>query len=196
MDPAGLINVLSAIHPLSVDFKQALEKELIALSLPKNHILLEAPKIAAYAYFLENGFAMSYTFNEGEKQVEAFWKPGQLVVSSQSFFEQAASMENIQLVEKSDLLCLSYGSIEKLFEKYPEAHTIYRKMMIRHYTYSRARIRDLQQLSTLQRLEKLLTVFPGLEQKVSQDSIASYLGITPQSLSRMKKRQLRGSPHP
>jgi len=189
MDTGGLFKVLSAIHPLSEDFKAAVEKELIPLSLHKNHILLQSPKISEHAYFLEKGFAMAYSFEEGRKITEAFWRSGQIMMSSNSFFEQVPAMEYIQLMEKSDLLCISYGGMQRMFEQYPEANAIYRIIMNRHYAHSRGRVHDLQYLSAWQRLEKLLNTFPDIEQLVPQDCIASYLGITPQSLSRLKRQK-------
>lgn len=185
----ALFKVLSDIHPLSEAFKKTIEEELIPLSLPKNHLLLEAPKIAGHAYFLEKGFAMAYSFEEGRKITEAFWRSGQIMVSSHSFFEQVPSMEFIQLMEKSDLFCISYAGVERMFELHPETHAIYRVIMSRHYTHTRGRVRDMQYLSALRRFEKLLNIFPGIEQIVPQDSIASYLGITPQSLSRLKRHK-------
>src|SRR5687768_9326818 len=99
MDTKELFKVLAEIYPLSGGFKESLEKELIQLSLPQNHLLLEAPKIADHAYFLNKGFAMGYTFVNGKKSIEAFWKAGQIIVSSNSFFEQLPSLEYIQLMQ-------------------------------------------------------------------------------------------------
>lgn len=188
MNAEGLFEVLAAYHPLSDAFKHALEKELIPLSLPKNHLLLEAPKIATHAFFLEEGFAMSYSFLNGRKVTENFWKAKQIIVAFESFFEQAPSMECIQLMRKSDVLCISYESVQKMFEAFPEAGQINRVIMNRHYAQSRARMRDMQRLNAMQRLEKLLATFPDIEMIVSQDAIASYLGITAQSLARIKRK--------
>src|SRR3989337_558433 len=99
MNTAELFKVLSGIYPLSERFKRSLEKELNALTLPKNYLLLEAPKIADQAYFLNKGFAMAYSYHDGKKYIEAFWKSGQIMVSSNSFFEQVPSMEYIQLMD-------------------------------------------------------------------------------------------------
>ena len=189
MNAEGLFNVLAAYHPLSDEFKNALEKELILLSLPKNHILLEAPKIATHAFFLDKGFAMSYSFLNGKKVTEDFWKSKQIMVAFESFFEQTPSMESIQLMRKSDVLYISYDSVQKMFELFPEAQRIYRGIMNRHYAQSRTRIRDMQRMKAKQRLEKLLAGFPNIEVIVSQDAIASYLGITAQSLARIKRKQ-------
>lgn len=189
MNTDGLFKVLSAIHPLSDDFKESLMKELIALSLPKHHLLLEAPKIAEHVYFIENGFAISYTFREGKKLIEAFWKSGQIMTSANSFYEQVPSMEYIQLAEKCDLLCLSRVRLQHLFDLHQEAHFLYHKIMNKHYAQCLARIHDIQRLSALQRFETLLKLYPDIEQIISQDSIASYLGIAPQSLSRLKRQK-------
>lgn len=189
MNVDGLFNVLAAYHRLSDDFKEALEQELIPLSLPKNHLLLEAPRISTHAFFLDKGFAMSYSFLNGKKVTENFFKAGQIMVAFESFFEQTPSMEFIQLMKKSDILCISYDSVQKMFERFPEAQRIYRSIMNRHYSQSRARIRDMQRLTASQRLQKLLAAFPNIEMIVSQDAIASYLGITAQSLARIKRKE-------
>ena len=189
MNTDALFKVLSAIHPISEDFKASLKEELIPLSLPKNYLLLEAPRIAEFVYFIENGFAMSYTFQEGKKLTEAFWKSGQIMTSANSFFEQVLSMEYIQLVEKSELLCVSRAGVQRLFDQHREAHFLYHKIMNKHYVHCRARIHDIQLLSASQRFETLLKLFPDIEQAITQESIASYLSITPQSLSRLKRER-------
>lgn len=180
--------MLSEIHPISGDFKDALEKELTPLTLPKNYMLLEAPRIADFAYFLDSGFAMSFVFADGRRVVEEFWQPGQIILSSSSFFEQVRSKESIQLITRSDVLSISYTGVQRMFREYPEAQILYRIIMNRHYENCRARTHDLQRLTARQRFEKLLAAYPDIEQLVPQDYIASYLGITPQSLSRLKKK--------
>jgi len=182
-----LFQVLSAIHPLSEDFKSALAREITHLSLPNYYLLLEAPKIAEHAYFLANGFAITYTFINGKKQIEYLWTVGQIVVSARSFFEQVPSKEFIQLVKQSEVLYISYASTIRLLETFPEANFIYRVIMNQYLENSRERIRDLQHLNAVERYQKLSTSFPHIEQIISQEYIASYLGIAPQSLSRLKK---------
>jgi CRP-like cAMP-binding protein len=189
MSADKLFHVLSSIHPLSSPFKNAIEKELTLVAFPKNYLLLEAPKIADHIYFLNHGFAMCYTYDRGIKQVEGFWKAQQLIVSPKSFFEQIPAKEFIQLMQQSDVLCMSQAALLRLFDTFSEAHIIYRVLMNRHYECSRQRIRDLQNLNAVERHEKLLSVFSNIEQIIPQEQIASYLGITPQSLSRIKRQR-------
>ena len=188
MNTDRLFQVLSAIHPVSEKFKKAIEKELTHVSLPKNYMLLEAPRIAEYAYFLESGFAMSYTFMEGDKQVEGFWVSGQILVPAKSFFEQVPSAEFIQLMDQSEVLCMSYAGVSRLFDAFPEANKISRAVINQYYENSLGRIRDMQRLTSMQRYARLINTFPRIEQVIPQEYIASWLGITPQSLSRIKRR--------
>jgi CRP-like cAMP-binding protein len=182
-----LFQVLSAIHPLSEDLKQAIKKEITSLSLPSHHLLLEAPRIADHAYFLDTGFAMSYTFMKGKKQIGNFWVAGQIVLSAKSFFERVPSKEFIQLMTQSDVLCINLDGVLRLFDSFPEANYIYRVVMNQYYEQSRERIHELQYMTSLERYEKLIHSFPNIEQLIPQEFIASYLGIAPQSLSRIKK---------
>lgn len=187
MNTDKLFSVLASIHPISSGFRKAVEKVLTPLSLPKYHLLLEATRISECAYFLDEGFAMSYTFVKGKKQVEWFWNSGQIMVSARSFFEQVPSQEFIQLRTPTELLCVTHDSVLHLFRTFPEAHFIYRVIMNQYYEHSRERTRDLQHLTAVERYEKLIRYFPNVEQYVTQKHIASYLGIAPQSFSRIKR---------
>lgn len=185
----NLFRVLQAIHPMSDDFKNWLEKELIHLTLPKNKPLLDIPQISEFIYFLNKGFAISFSYYHHRKITEAFWKSGQIMLSFESFFDQTPSREVILIAEDSELLCISYASVQRMFELYPEAQHVYRGIMNEHYKQSRKRVMDMQRLSALERFKNLLEEFPDIELIVSQDAIASYLGIAAQSLSRLKRQQ-------
>lgn len=187
MNLARLFEVLSALHPLSDKFKRALENEITTLSLPKNYLLLEAPAVASYAYFLNNGFAMAYTFVKGQKKVADFWEPYQIIVPFKSFFEQTHSTEFVQLMSQSDVLFLSHTSQLMLLKNFPEVNILCRKIMHLYYEDCRSRLQDIQWMTTSERYLKLRHQFQGIEQVISQEDIASYLGIAPQSLSRIKK---------
>lgn len=188
MNLEKLFEVLSAIQPLSGSFKVALEKEMVRLSLPKDYFLLEAPKVSEHAYFIEEGFALSYTFVRGKKQIEQFFSSGQIVVSPKSFFERLPSDEFIQLMEQSEVLHIRHDSVVQLLQSFPEANAIYRVVMNQYLEQFKIRMHDMQHLNALERFRKLRESFPRIEQIIPQEYLASYLGIAPQSLSRLKKK--------
>lgn len=187
MNLEKLFQVLSAMCPLSEEFKDALQQSLILLSLPKHHILHEAPKIVDHAYFLQKGFIISYRFTDGKKQIENFWKEGDIIISPTSFFNRAPSKEFIHLMQASEVLCISHEGVLKLFANHEEANFIYRKVMNQYYEQARERLYDLQHLTTVERYQKMMLDFPQIEALVPSEYVASYLGMERQSLSRVKR---------
>lgn len=192
MNLEKLFQVLSAMYPLSEEFKDALHHSLTLLSLPKHHLLLEAPKISDHAFFLQKGFMISYRFTEGRKQIENFWKEGDIIISPTSFFDRIPSKEFIHLMQASEVLCISHEGVMKLFAHHVEANFIYRKVMNQYYELARERLYDLQHLTAGERYKKMLTSFPQIETLVPSEYVASYLGMERQSLSRVKREIGRG----
>lgn len=188
MDTHRFFQLLETFHPLGDAFKQFLEAHVIPLSLPAHHILLDIPKVASHVYFLHEGFAISYTLTATGKITENFWKSGQLIVAFESFIEQKASLEVIQLVKPSTLLGISYDTLTQSLARFPDAQELYRKILNQHYIHLRSRLRHMKTSSHAAQYTRLLQVFPGLELIVSQQAIATYLGIAPQTLGRIKRK--------
>jgi len=188
MNINNLLAHLESFHPLSDEFKKFLTENAIPLSFPKRHILLDVLKVASHVYFLNEGFAMSYTLSADGKITENFWKPGQIVVAFESFFEQKPSMEVIQLLKPSQLLAISHETTEQLLARFPEARSLSRTMMYWHYAHVRRRLQSMKSSDHAEQYNKLLRIFPDLELIVSQRAIATYLGIAPQSLARIRRK--------
>jgi len=188
MNTQTLFQVLERIHPLPDDFKKALENELQPVAYPKGYLLVQEHSIANNAYFLEKGFSVAYHFHDTRKIATRFWKENEIILSPKSFFEQLKSEETIQLTMDSELLLISYQSVNKLFENFSVANFLSRAITARFHATSEQSIVDLHHLSAWKRYIKLIKNYPGIELKASQDIIASYLNITPQSLSRLKRK--------
>lgn len=189
METERLFQLLSSIHPLTSNFKKALEKELQFVTYPKGHSLVQPLSIASHAYFLEKGFAASYHYHDNRKIVTTFWQSGEIIVSPKSFFEQSAANENIQLTTDGELLCISYSSVAKLSETFHIANILSRVILSQYHAKSEGRIIDLYHLDGWERYQKLLRSYPNIELHVPQDFIASYLHLTAQSLSRLRKKR-------
>lgn len=178
--------MLSAMHFLPADFKEALKNELKYVTYPRGHYLVQAHTAAHHSYFMENGFAVAYQFRQDRRIVTDFWQPGEMILSPESFFRQVPTDEIIQLTTDSQLLSLSYHSANKLLGEHHVANLLARDITSEYLTKSQERIVDFHTLKAWERYTKLLKIYPGIELNVSQELIASYLNITPQSLSRLK----------
>ncbi len=183
--------VLESYHPLTPAFKEALHQHLEEVALPKNHLLLEPGRVASHAYFLISGHVMTYRYHREEKFIERFWHPNDIVFGADSFFDQIPAEEFMELLTPCTLLHIGYSNVRHLLDTFPEADVIYRKILSSHYHCCRKRLEDHLFLTAAQRYEQLHDRFAIVEQLLPQEQIAAYLGIAPQSLSRIKK-QLRG----
>ncbi len=187
MNRHDLFDVLSAIHPLSQDFERSIREEIIPATFERNHILLDVPRVADFVYFIQSGVAMSYSVEKKKKVVDCFWQGGQIMTSVSSFCGDAPTTVTIQLMSDSDLLCLNKEGLNRLLDKHPEAHLLYHKIIARYHKKCQKRIQEIQRRSAAARFDSLVKSYPDIEQFVPQENIASYLGITPQSLSRIKR---------
>lgn len=186
METGKLFQLLSKFHPLSPDFKEALEKECRQVFFQKGHHLLQAHTAAHHAFFLAGGFAVGYRYQKLQRVVTDFWQPGEIVFSPKSFFEQLPGDDIIELTVDSELLSISYESFVKLVEVFPVAGRLARSITADYYAKSEERIVDMHTLDAWERYAKLVNAYPSVELCVSQELIASYLNITRQSLSRLK----------
>ena len=151
--------------------------------------MIQALSTANQAYYLEKGFAVAYHYSENSRIVTAFWQQGEIIVSPKSFCEQSPSNENIQLTINGELHGLSYRSVTKLFETFQVANTLAQVIISRYHADSEERIIDLHKLDAWESYTKLIRKYPRIELNASQELIASYLNITPQSLSRLKRKR-------
>lgn len=177
------------MHLLTEEFKKQLEEALFSISLPRNHFLLVEGQRPPYAYFLERGLLISFTYRHGHKTIARLWEEGSILFFYKSFFYQAPARENIQLLEDSSFLCITNEHMRRLFDAYPLLSNILSRAVIMGYSgHYEERVVDLLSKPVRERYLDLLKAHPGIEQKVSQKTIAEYLGIIPSSFSRLKKR--------
>lgn len=183
-----LIEILSGYTPLSLTFKDDLKQSLVRMLLPKHHSIQKAPQVPTHLYYLESGFAITFRFADGQKAIDQFWKPGQIIGLTSSFCLQRPSFQFVQLVADSSVLHLSYADVQRLLTTYSESAQIGKSLWLEYFDFSQQRLQDLRTMLVVDQHRKLLAEYPGVEQYVPQEQIASYLGITPQSLSRIKRQ--------
>lgn len=184
---ASLADVLKKIHPYSKKCKEALDQSVSTVFHPRGYFLAHSDSVPDYVYFLEKGFAVSYRYHKDVKVVTAFWKPGEIILSPKSFFSRTKSEELIQLAMDSQLKSLSWDATRNFCNNFKEANIYARTLAIIYNSRSEQLITDLHLLTAEEHYLKLIRTYPRIEGIVSQELISSYLNITPQSLSRIKK---------
>lgn len=158
------------------------------LSIPPKTILLEEGKIADRLYLIRKGCLRLFFYNEGKDITFQFFFEGDFVASFDSLYKRKPSLFSLESIEPTEVSVVKRDVFYNLIEKTPSLRQVYEEKLIdRFRVYQQlflSRIKNTPQ----QRYEELLKEYPNIIQRVPQHYIASYLGITPVSLSRIRNR--------
>lgn len=177
--------------PLSEECLQ----ELIAVSTPKhlaaNEVIIEEGKTVQRAYFIVKGSMRAFYIKEGREVTDWFAFENEFISGINSYFESIPSRHSIQTIEETICIEISKANVEELIAKYPEFMFLMNKVLEHTVLKLQRRIFSLQFASAYQRYNDLLEQFPEINQRVALKHIASYLGITLETLSRIRNPNYR-----
>ncbi|MGI8950769.1 MAG: Crp/Fnr family transcriptional regulator [Chitinophagaceae bacterium] len=183
-----LILYLSSIHPVSAKLQEYLLSILKTKILSKKSYLLKAGQICNHIYFIEKGLVRCF-YVEGEKEVCSwFMKEADVIISVESFYLQKPSYESIQALEDCILHYIDYNELQFIYHNYIEFNFIGRVLTEKYYTLSEQRLYSLRMRKAPERYALLLHNFPELIQRVSSTHLASYLGLSLETFSRIKSK--------
>ena len=180
------VQSLSLIYPLSPVFNEYLLQKLKLVILPKKSFLLREGRVCKNIYFIKKGLARCFYIKEDKEVSSWFMKEGDTIISVESYFTQQPSHENIQAIEDCELFSISFDELQVIYRKFPEFNFIARVLTEKYYTLSEQRLFSLRMQRASERYAHLMNDFPEIIQRVPSTFIASYLGITLETLSRIK----------
>jgi CRP/FNR family transcriptional regulator, anaerobic regulatory protein len=171
--------------------KQHFERCFKSIKVEKNTIIEEQGKIPAFLYFIDSGFMrLFYYDNEGDEQTTFLSTPTTFITSFLGFINQMPGTENIECVTDCELLMVSYHDLRKLIDENEKIKDLSLVIFKNALEFSGKRANDLATLQAEQRYKKLIEEQPEIIQNIPIQYIASYLGIKPQSLSRIRKQMI------
>lgn len=186
----GLLHFLEGIHPLSDQLKFHLSQIIKELKLEKKRFLLRAGQISRRVCFIQKGLLRCFYAKDGVDISSWFMKEGDVIFSVESFLNQQPSYENIQALEETSILFIDYTELQHIYRNFSEFNFIGRVLTERYYVLSEQRAYSLRMQRSPERYEYLLQNQPELILRVPAKHLASYLGITEVTLSKIKARQL------
>jgi CRP-like cAMP-binding protein len=182
-----LFDYLSKYITLSEEEKKAITDLDIFKAYKKGTVLLKEGQQSQLSYFVIEGCVRSYFVIDGEEKTTAFYVESE-AITPLCFVNKMPSEYYIACVEDCTLL-VSTPEMEKIiFEKFPRFESLCRVLSEELLAKNQASYDDYRIYNPEQRYLNLLETRPDLFQRVPQYQMASYLGITPQSLSRLRKR--------
>lgn len=183
-----LVAAIRTLLPVSAALEEALEALVQYDALPARHLLLTPGQVARRIYFVEKGLVRGYALHSGQEISSWFMCEGDFVISIVSFFTQQPSTEYLELLEPGALYSVDYAQLNELYRTFPEFNYVGRVLTERYYVQSEQRAYQLRTLSARERYAQLMHDFPHLVQRVPLKYLASHLGMTPETLSRMRAR--------
>jgi CRP-like cAMP-binding protein len=176
------------IH-LTSDEEAIFKNYLMPKKLRKKQFILQEGDICKYSIFVEKGLLRSYSVNEkGNDQVVQFALEGWWIADLYSFITGEPSRYNIDALEDCELLLINNDGLKEVRRQIPKFLEFSFLQMQNAYIALERRWSHMVTLSTEERYNKLLDKYPDIVQRVPQHMIASYLGLTPETLSRAKKQ--------
>ena len=181
--------LLNYFHTFQV-LNQDSQAQLLAISTPlrlkKNDILQPIGHTCKTIYFVQKGIARIFYYKDGIDITECFAAENQIIARVESLFTQRPSQKGIQIIEDAELVAINATVLFGLYDQYPGIERLFRKIFEQGYVDTVNRLESLQFYSAEERYTRLLEEMPELLQRVPLKYIASYLGITQVSLSRIR----------
>lgn len=182
-----LVAQFAHLSPEDWDF--ALSQSKI-ITLKKGDYWVKEGKTCQYIGFVVTGVFRVFSTLEGKEIIAhfAFERRNPVLSAYTSFINQMPSIESIQALEDSSLLVLHYDHLQKLYQEKPVFERLGRLLIEQMYVLAKTRIYDLQHKTATERYQELLEKYPQIIHRIAHHHVASYLGIAPESLSRLRKK--------
>lgn len=159
------------------------------VEIPAKTILLQEGKVSKKMYFIEKGCLRTWVNNDGKEITTQFFFEGDSVSSIESFRTNQPSLYSIETIEPCVLQTITQKEFQMVVEQSPEIKKRFEEHLFKRLFQTQQLFFSYLKNSPQQRYEDLITQYPHIVQRVPQHYIASYLGITSVSLSRIRNRR-------
>jgi CRP-like cAMP-binding protein len=191
MDKENLILFIEQVLPIQRSKVEEIATHFQPIQITKNNYFIKEGKISNTYLFLETGFIRAFTFDpDGNEVTTEFYSKNQMVFEVGSFFQKTVSKENFQALEDCKGCFINFDQLQVLFHSIPEFREFGRMILVKGFISFKQRTLSLINETAEQRYESLIKTRPEIFQKAQLKYIASYLGITDTSLSRIRREVL------
>ncbi len=173
------------IHLTNNDFL-LLQKLCILKKVDKRTILLQEGKTAEKLYFIEEGLLCAKINRDGKNIINWFAYENHFVTSMYSFISQKSSYESIETLENCIIYEITYENLQLLYQQTPAFEKLGRILTEQYYIQLEERALSLQYLSAIEKYHQFVQTEPLLFQRISLGQLSSYLGISQETLSRIR----------
>lgn len=185
----NILAVMRSVYPVSAETVRELEKHLTPCRFPKRHLLVRENVFTRYAYFIEQGMTRSYWLVNGEEVTTSFSCEGGIVFSMDELYYGKPSEEFVETVEEVEAYRIALDDLLRLFRTNIELANWGRIIHQNEYRRLHRSHKERLTLPARERYEAFREQFPQVCRRANLGYIASYLGITLPTLSRLRARR-------
>jgi CRP-like cAMP-binding protein len=182
-----LYSYINRIHPVSEEVMQAIGKYFEIVETPKRQVLLKDGETCQYLYLVLDGVMRMYYIKDDE-EVSSLFIEENYFFTAQSFYSRTPGYEYIDAIVPSKLARIHYTQLQSLYKEYPELNFIARVITENYLVKGQERLFLLRRQTAEERYIYFTGRYPTLLQRVPLKYIASYLGLTLETLSRIRNK--------
>jgi CRP-like cAMP-binding protein len=183
-----LIATIKTFIDLSADETVLVQSLFTEMQLEAGAFLLEEGKVCKNVAFINHGLMRYFINDDGEERTMYFNKENEFVSYYPSFLSHLPSETYIQALEPTELFVIDYANLQTFYEKVSGGQKFGRLAIEQVFLSAMKQLNSFYTDAPEKRYQEFLLSYPGLAQRIPQYYIASYVGIKPQSLSRIRKR--------
>lgn len=180
------INFLKQFGELPDIVVSAIDTKVQRMELPKKHILLKKGKVCNFLYFIEKGLARNFFEEDNKELTNDIILEGEILVSFSSFISRKPSLETIELLEDGVLCAIHYDDLQNLYQQFPIMERTGRMIAEHHYNSLAMKSYRLKFSNSSERYQYLFDNKIEIVKRVPIGIIASYLGMSIETLSRIR----------
>lgn len=159
-------------------------------ALRKKQYLLQAGDVSRFENFVTRGLLRAYTVDaKGHEHIAMFAMEGWWTSDLYSFLTNAPATQHIDALEDSEVLSIEKSDLELLYREVPKFERFFRILLQNAFVANQNRILASISQTAEQQYLAFIQKYPSLEQRIPQHQIASFLGITPETISRIRKQK-------
>lgn len=185
-----LINHISQFIMINEEETERITQAFEVINVKKNTVLEEENRPTKYLYFINEGFLRVFYVKHGEERTTQINCPSKFITSFQSFIGDSKSYDNLQTITDCQLLRISKQHLDQLNHQVKNWRVFTEKIYEQAVLYNEERTRDMILLTAEERYRKLLRSQNTIAKNVPVQYIASYIGIKPESLSRIRRQMI------
>lgn len=186
-----LFALFNRIVTLKGDEIELINNSFHPLFIPKGDFFLEAGKVNRHVGFLNKGLVRYFVYKDGEESTFEFTKEGEFIGDYQSFNNKSVSVQTIQAIEDCEILAINYSDVQSIFNRTKHGNLIGRVILEHRFNVMVNQLLAVYMQNPEQRYRSFMKNYSELSQRIPQYLIASYVGVKPESLSRIRKRVMK-----